>query len=371
MAATKDLWADSPIYKAVSNFDEPGNAYRAFMHERRNFRSRNPSQRSRDNRDAISDTDTDSDSDSRNSFENESGQGVSDSDSEAEDQSYGSRSARRAKATRGSKTQSNLPCPGLPGSGDYFDSRDEFYAALVKAVVPVYGSSVKFSYSSETRAQFRCSRYGPPTRCSFVVFVTRDKKTKRWSLDPAASNTVHLHKPDDRILADPSWRPAVVNSIARTALGLDEAAVRSSTPENSPESSRKHPRSDLNTVDHHRADEPSPASPAKKPRVPVAGPSSVSAAGVRSTLMTSAASVVEQHPFHASLASYLTELDESKSLVVLTPYLLAGGITSFKTLFALRDDAKKVSTLCARINQQISDTETVEALFHFVSLVGR
>ncbi|TNY21779.1 hypothetical protein DMC30DRAFT_339251, partial [Rhodotorula diobovata] len=102
------------------------------------------------------------------------------------------------------------------------------FFAVVKAVFSVYGIACRWSNTNGRPAQIRCGRYGDTTfdgdKCTFLLITDRDAKTKRWSLDAARSNSIHLHGPDARFIADPTWRPHLPDPIARAAIGTGEAS---------------------------------------------------------------------------------------------------------------------------------------------------
>ncbi|BGP14179.1 hypothetical protein JCM10213v2_002119 [Rhodosporidiobolus nylandii] len=120
-----------------------------------------------------------------------------------------------------------LECPGFPQpDSTFFPTREALYSALVTSIVPVYGIGVAFISKDESTAKIHCNRsHGhyatrPGGVCPFLVSAHKSKGADAWSINGDKSTLLHNHGADERLLADPSWRPTVKNPEAKKALEL-------------------------------------------------------------------------------------------------------------------------------------------------------
>ena len=123
-------------------------------------------------------------------------------------------------------------CPGFPQPHQEFASHEALYSAFLKAVVPVYGVTLRHTWTGDERVHYRCAKYGagaPSSRCQYYLVGRCDPDTSFWHFDPSTSILEHTHGPDSRIIVDPTWRPAVTSPGIVRALGLD-APSRSKFP---------------------------------------------------------------------------------------------------------------------------------------------
>ncbi|GAA5851212.1 hypothetical protein JCM9279_007486 [Rhodotorula babjevae] len=313
----------------------------------------------------------------------------SDVDDEADDDASGSYGARRrrfkpsattsARARRETDSWIDLPCPGLPLAQESFDTLDHLFYKVIQAVFAVYGSSCRFSNTSITRSQIRCGRYGSKgegDKCPFNVVAVRDPDTGRWSLDAPHATTSHDHEPHPKFLEDSEWRPTLINPIARAALGLApipsglKRSLRDDAPEAaaavkkakhlpppaSTSSSSSAASTSGNVVPRHRA-----LGPPLEPRLSSALPPTPTATATATANTPSP----RRHSFHSNLSSWLAELDPTRSLDVLAPYLLENGVDSFAEVFSLIGNPKKVWQLTTKISRSVADGELDDILFEF------
>lgn len=115
---------------------------------------------------------------------------------------------------------------GLPTRDSVYDSITDIYKAYVAALVPAYGISVMVLHSTQKKVHIRCNRYHthfshlPGGICQWVALCRR-RRDGKWIVDIDASTFEHSHGPRQEILADPEWRPRVINPDAREALGME------------------------------------------------------------------------------------------------------------------------------------------------------
>ncbi|GAA6034272.1 hypothetical protein JCM8097_003818 [Rhodosporidiobolus ruineniae] len=117
-----------------------------------------------------------------------------------------------------------VPVPSLPQPNDRFSSFVAFYRATISAIVPVYGCGVTKSNVSSLRGGLKCQHYYQPAsgaeRCPFELVVRRAAGTDNYVVSTKLSQYTHNHPPRAEILADPTWRPKLLNKDARAALGM-------------------------------------------------------------------------------------------------------------------------------------------------------
>ncbi|BGP46350.1 hypothetical protein JCM10450v2_002192 [Rhodotorula kratochvilovae] len=114
------------------------------------------------------------------------------------------------------------PLAPLPGPTDTFATFTDVYLAYTKHYIPSWGIGVQKTIVGNL-FRIRCNRCGPPLRCPWLIRVKK-LPSGVFAVDFDGSKLEHNHGPDPNILADPSWRPKVINDAAREALATLEAS---------------------------------------------------------------------------------------------------------------------------------------------------
>ncbi|GAA5971658.1 hypothetical protein JCM11641_000678 [Rhodosporidiobolus odoratus] len=244
-----------------------------------------------------------------------------------------------------------VPCPGFPTTRHGFATLDDFYAAAVAAVVPVYGTGLHLAkkYAASTKV-LTCNRgrNNHADECPFYLTVHQDANGT-WRLGEGGRPN-HSHGPDPRILRDPKWRPVIRSEVARKVLGMDvERRTKDKPLQTNP--SLAPPPPPLN-------EDSSPASarlspPPERPR-PTAPPTLPSPSPHQ--LFTNSASS------NLDISSFLLGLHPS--LVSLAPHLTAAGLDSVSSLADLSLlEPSVLDTFLNRLgkNSQIMSQTTADA----------
>ncbi|GAA6012483.1 hypothetical protein JCM10207_007105 [Rhodosporidiobolus poonsookiae] len=125
-----------------------------------------------------------------------------------------------------SPSTSSQPKPAMPQPGDRFTTTTACRVAASASLLASHGYSVS-PYNEKVRTiTFRCNRAGknyvnaPGGACNFQLKLKKDIQTNEWVVQRDKTKLTHNHGPRDELVADPSWRPIIVNEDVRAAMGL-------------------------------------------------------------------------------------------------------------------------------------------------------
>ncbi|GAA5851209.1 hypothetical protein JCM9279_007485 [Rhodotorula babjevae] len=223
--ATERLWTTFDYVSVLDSLDPAGQACASFVAERRTV----PSEHARAPSRATSSTARLSDTDSESGDERDEKTGNVAAGSCSAPTSIDSH--RLVRVCRSAPRDFGIDalrlaqkCPGFPQPHQQFATPEALYTAFLKAVFPVYGVTLRQTWTAQDHVHYRCSRYGsgaPSSRCQYFLVGRCDSDTSLWSFDESASTLEHGHGPDSRILVDPTWRPTVNNPVIVRALELE------------------------------------------------------------------------------------------------------------------------------------------------------
>lgn len=108
---------------------------------------------------------------------------------------------------------------GMPRPGQFFADLQAVLKAVAAALVPNVGVTPIISANT-----IACSRSN--TGCPFRVSTVRRKDGKLFI--KANSVFAHNHGPDERLVADPTWRPTMRNDAVAAAVAKHDKLVRPS-----------------------------------------------------------------------------------------------------------------------------------------------